>query len=282
MPPSPTVSRARRRFGPREWAAGAVAGALLVWIASCSLCSDSEELASPQPRPARSPGLAASGSDQEIVALRMALEREIEEREHLAAEVASLREQIESGATAAGPDAASSAATPDRGTRRSMFDGNALVTAGTAPADAQELRSRWESTELEKIRLIDRATREGWLGTAQYQEELNALESNLRRGLNESDYDRYLYATGRNNRAQITDVLANSPGEAAGFRPGDTILSYDGKRVFSIEELRDLATRSRPGDTIRVEVLQDGKVETFSVPGGPIGLMLKPGHQSPR
>jgi len=52
--------------------------------------------------------------------------------------------------------------------------------------------------------------------------------------------------------------------------------------VFSIEELRELATSSRAGDTIRVEVLHDGEVETLYVPGGPIGLMLKPEHQAPR
>jgi PDZ domain len=273
----------RRHFDRWEWVAGAAAGALVLWIGSCALCSGSDDLTRNEPGPAELPRRETPGSDSEIAALRMALNQEIEAREQLAWEVASLREQIRAGSAAPRESAESApAATPERGAQRSMFDGSSLVAAGMAPADAQELRSRWESTELEKIRLIDRATREGWLGSSQYQEELNALESNLRRGLNDADYDRYLYATGRNNSARITDVLANSPGETAGFRPGDTVMSYDGKRVFSIEELRELATRSRPGDTIRVEVLQDGTVETLYVPGGPIGLMLKPEHQSPR
>ena len=214
-----------------------------------------------------------------LVPLAYHRDREIEAREQLAWEVASLREQLGSGTQR---EPAANAPAPTPGTQRSMFDRDSLVAAGMAAADAQELRTRWESTELEKIRLIDRATREGWLGTAQYQEALRGLETSLRGDLNDVDYDRYLYATGRNNRARVTDVLANSPGEAAGFRAGDTVLSYDGKRVFSIEELRELATRSRPGDTIRVEVLQDGQIQTLTVPGGPIGLMMKPEHQAPR
>jgi hypothetical protein len=282
MQPSRPRSIAQWRFERWPWAAAVGAGALLLWIGSCALCSDSGDLASEQPLPARPSDRPSSDSDAEIAALRMALDREVEAREQLAREVASLREQIESGSTSPGESAPSSPAERDRGARRSMFDGNALVAAGMAPADAQELRSRWESTELDKIRLIDRATREGWLGTAQYQQQMQALEGDLRAGLSEADYDRYLYATGRNNRARITDVLANSPGETAGMRPGDTILSYGGKRVFGIEELRELATSSRPGESIPVEVLQDGEVVRLFVPGGPIGVMLQPEHQPPR
>lgn len=259
------------------------AGTLLIWIGSCALCSDSGDLAHQQPSPAQPGNRPISESDAEIAALRMALDREVEAREQLAREVASLREQIDSGTTPGREsDASAPGAAPDRDARRSRFDASSLVAAGMASADAQELRSRWESTELDKIRLIDRATREGWLGTAQYQQQMQALEGDLRAGLNEADYDRYLYATGRNNRARITDVLANSPGEAAGLRAGDTILSYGGKRVFSIEELRELATTSRPGQSIPVEALQNGAVVRLFVPGGPIGVMLEPEHQAPR
>lgn len=264
-----------------DWIAGATAGVLVLSIASLGVCRRSDDPAR-ETQPASTPiRRETPGSSSEIAALRAALDREIEAREQLAWEVAALREQIEAGSGAAGGSATSSA-TPDRDGERSMFDGNSLISAGMAPADAQELRTRWESTELEKIQLIDRATREGWLGTAQYQQQMQALEGDLRRDLSEADYDRYLYATGRNNRARITDVLANSQGEAAGLRPGDTFLSYDGKRVFSIEELRELATSSRPGQSVAIEVLQDGEVVRLFVSGGPIGVMLKPEHQAPR
>ena len=277
--PDPIV---RRQFEPWQWGIGAAVIGLVIWIASCGLCSESRDLARSSPAPEVPIRGDERSAEDELASLRIALAQEVEAREQLAREVAALREQVGSAGAASRESAMSPAQTPGSGAQRSMFDGNSLVSAGMAPADAQELRSRWESSELEKIQLIDRATREGWLGTAKYQQELTSIDASLREGLNEADYDRYLYATGRNNRARVTDVLANSPGEAAGFKAGDTVLSYDGKRVFSIEELRELATRSRAGDTIRVEVLQDGEVETLTVPGGPIGLMLRPEHQAPR
>lgn len=283
MQPTRPRSIARSRFEPWPWAAGVGVAALLLWVGSCALCSDAGDLGREQHRPAASSDRPTADSDAEIAALRMALDREVEAREQLARDVVSLREQIDSGASR---DRRSAATSPevagDRSSQRSRFDGNSLIAAGMAPADAQELRSRWENSELEKIRLIDRATREGWLGTAQYQQQMQALDGNLRQELSEADYDRYLYATGRSNRARITDVLANSPGEAAGLRAGDTILSYGGKRVFSIEELRELATSSRPGESIPVEVLQNGDQVRLYVPGGPIGVMLQPEHQPPR
>jgi hypothetical protein len=269
----------RQGFARWDWIAGAAAGALVLWIASYGLCSQADVArVARTEEPIRGEPADAS---LEIAALRTALDREVEAREQLAWEVASLREQIASGDRAS-RDSAASPTPPDRGAERSMFDGNALISAGMAASDAQQLRTRWESTELEKIQLIDRATREGWLGTAQYQQQMQALEGDLRRDLSETDYDRYLYATGRSNRARITDVLANSQGEAAGLRPGDTFLSYDGKRVFSIEELRELATSSRPGQSVAIEVLQDGEVVRLFVAGGPIGVMLKPEQQAPR
>jgi PDZ domain len=281
MPPSTPDSALRWVVARGQWIAGAFAGALLVWIASCALCGDAKESARLQPPAEKSSGGAAPDSDAQIVSLRLALDREVEAREQLALEVAALRDQLQASGSASRPQAENSPAVPPRGARDSLFDGSSLVSAGVPPADAQELRTRWESSEMGKIRLIDRATREGWLGTAQYQEELKALESDFRGSLSEADYDRYLYATGRNNRARVADVLGSSPGEAAGFHPGDTIVSYGGKRVFGVEELRELATRSNPRESVRVEVIQNGSPVTLYVPGGPIGLMLKPEHQAP-
>src|SRR5262245_630072 len=132
------------RFDMRWWIAGAAAFLLLVWIASCALCSRSEPIARAPRAPSESTGSSARTDDAEIVALRRALDREVEAREHLELEVASLRERLDSGAVTATPGAEGAAATADRGTQRSMFDGNSLVAAGIAPGDAQSLRTRWE------------------------------------------------------------------------------------------------------------------------------------------
>ena len=263
-----------------EWVASAAVGLLLLWIASCALCSQSGEVEGK--RSALHPRRAATTADAEMAALRMALDREIEARERLALELESLRAQIDgSDRTAGDPRAADAQSAAGGGAQRPMFDRDALVAAGIDPRAAQDLRGRWEGVEMEKIRLGDRARREGWAGTAQHGQELRALDDELRQELSQAEYDRYLYATGKANRARVTDVIGRSPADDAGFEPGDTFLSYDGDRVFSIEEIRDRATRSRPGDPIRVEVLRDGERLSLNVPGGPLGLMLAPERQAP-
>src|SRR5438093_839513 len=130
MLPSPLDSAVRWASARRKWIAGAVVGALLVWVASCALCGDSGEPAHPPP--------------------------------------------------------------------------------------------------------------------ATYQAELQAIDSELRSDLTDADYDRYLYASGRSNRAGIAAVIGSSPGESARFRPGETLVRYGGKRVFSVEELLELPTRRDP------------------------------------
>lgn len=52
--------------------------------------------------------------------------------------------------------------------------------------------------------------------------------------------------------AQITDVTAGSPAEAAGLAPGDTITTVDGRRVSSAAELTTLIRSHRPGNTVRI------------------------------
>jgi hypothetical protein len=278
MQPSRPRSIAQWWPGRWPWAAAVVAGALLLWIGSCTLCRGSEEPGRER-APAESPPVHRSDADAQIAALRMALDREVEAREQLATEVQSLREKM-----AQSPEsAAAGAPSPDlaEGLHRPKFDPDALVAAGVAREEAQELRSRWEALEMEKIQLNDRAARGGWAGSAQYQREMAALDRRLREQASDADYDRYLYATGHSNRARVTDVLAGSPAADAGFRPGDTIVEYDGARVYTIDELRDRATRSRPDDSVRIEVVRNGSRTTLDARGGPLGLLLVPERQAP-
>jgi hypothetical protein len=256
--------------------AGAAVTALALWLAT-----------PPSPRmEAR-----ASSSDAAIEELRLALAREVQAREQIALEVSALRAQLDpAGASAprASATAAAAAAAPaptparDPAVPRPVFDLAALVSAGISPGEAQDVRAHWESVEMEKIRLTDRATREGWVGSAKFNEERSALDQGLRTQLGESDFDRYLYATGKSNRARVTDVLARSPADDAGFQPGDMILSYDGKRVFGIEELRDRATHTRAGSFVPIEVDRGGETVTLRVPGGPLGMMLEAERRTPR
>jgi hypothetical protein len=256
----------------REWVASAAVGALLFWIASVSLCAAPEG-------PAPAPHASTPRADVELAALQLALDREVEARAELAREVASLREQI---AGRGGGAEQRSADFPPRAGGRRAFDPDTLVAAGVAPRDAQALRERLAVAEMDKIRLNDRATREGWADTPRYEQERTALDDQLREQLSEVDYDRYLYATGRSNRARVTDMLSHAPGDDAGFQPGDVILSYGGERVFNGMEIGERSTRRRSDELIPVEVLRNHSTLTLNVRGGPLGLVFAPDYDAPR
>jgi len=243
----------------------------------------------------------AYGGNAERAALREALAREQAAREALARDVAALEAKVAaltappggisapaapapppaaSGASAApAPAAAPGPAPPPPPTRPAprRFDEEALVDAGFRPADAQHLRELYETVDLERLYLRDRATREGWMGTPRFAEESRALDERLDRlrpELGEDNYDWFLYASGQFNRVLVADVLERSAAEAAGVQPGDRILRYGDQRVFSASELAGLTTQGRGGDPVTVEVERAGGVQRLTLPRGPIGVRL--------
>ena len=236
--------------------------------------------------PAGSAKHAAEDAPQ-LAALRAALEQEREARERLESNVELLRARIEFLALAGAGIGEIDAPPSERDAQRhvanqeKVFDSSALVTAGVDPQDADWLRGTWEDVEMDKIYLSNMARREGWAGTPEYHEELRSLEGGLRDELNSTEYDRYLYAMGKHNRVQVTDVIDRSPGSEAGFVLGDVILSYDGERVFDTQSLGNLATSGRLGDLVRVEVSRGDSTAFLNVPRGPIGLLISPHRQEP-
>jgi len=87
-------------------------------------------------------------------------------------------------------------------------------------------------------------------------------------------YDRLLYATGRQNRVAVIDVMRNSPAEQYGLQAGDVVLSYDGRRVFSARELQKATAAGEAGIMVLVEVERDGSRVNLYLPRGPIGGRL--------
>ena len=64
--------------------------------------------------------------------------------------------------------------------------------------------------------------------------------------------------------ALVTQVEPNSPGGKAGLKTGDAIAKMNGKSVTDAGELQMEVGQKRPGDTIQLEVIRDGK--TVNVP----------------
>src|SRR6266404_9800468 len=64
--------------------------------------------------------------------------------------------------------------------------------------------------------------------------------------------------------AVVTQVEPNSPGAKAGLKTGDVITQLDGKAVNDAGELQVEVGQKRPGTTIKLEVIREGK--TVHVP----------------
>lgn len=65
--------------------------------------------------------------------------------------------------------------------------------------------------------------------------------------------------------ALVTEVVAGGPAEKAGLQPGDFLTKVDGKAVVDARRLRFAAANIPPGKKISVEVIRDGKPESFEI-----------------
>ncbi|MFN2644138.1 MAG: PDZ domain-containing protein, partial [Burkholderiales bacterium] len=65
--------------------------------------------------------------------------------------------------------------------------------------------------------------------------------------------------------ALVSTVESGGPAEKAGVKPGDVILSYNGKPVERSSELPPLVAQTKPGAKANMEIWRDGKKQTLSV-----------------
>jgi serine protease Do len=62
-----------------------------------------------------------------------------------------------------------------------------------------------------------------------------------------------------NRGAIVTQVTPNAPGAKAGLRVGDLITSIDGHNVSDASSLQVVVEQRKPGNTIKLAVMRDGK-----------------------
>jgi serine protease Do len=63
----------------------------------------------------------------------------------------------------------------------------------------------------------------------------------------------------------VEDVEPGGPAERAGLKPGDAILSVDGRNASTPVELSELLNTLKPRVPVNVDVLRGGKRQTFQV-----------------
>lgn len=251
-------------------------------------------LGGPRQDPAASiPGAGAAprfdpgaSTDARLRALEEALAQERdarqlleEELQILYAEIEDLREPragIEESAVARSipvPEPDGPVPFPGSGRRNGFSDEDRvarLVEAGFSPARAEWIMQREAELAVAEMQARFEAQRAGDM-QAMF-EASRAGSSALRDELGDAEYEQYLEAYGRSTAVTVRRVLESSPGQRAGLQPGDEIVSYDGRRVFSFGELSNELMQGEPGETVVVDIRRDGMPVQLVMPRGPIGI----------
>lgn len=107
------------------------------------------------------------------------------------------------------------------------------------------------------------------------------IDNALRKEMGDAEYEKYLTAMGQRTDVPVMDVLASSPAEKAGLKPGDQIVSYAGERVFDMRDLNALTRQGTPGETVTVEVQRNGQTVQVQVPRGVLGVESGGGRGGP-
>lgn len=160
----------------------------------------------------------------------------------------------------------------------------ALVAAGLDRGAAADLKRRRDELTLEEMYLRDQATREGWVDTPHFRDELDAIErqrTSIRDEIGDDRYDRYLAALGEPNRVRVDEVLAASPAAEAGFHAGDVVVRYGDTRIFAPGDLVAETRSGTPGEPVRLEVIRDGRRIAIEVVRGPLGLRIAAARGEP-
>jgi len=63
----------------------------------------------------------------------------------------------------------------------------------------------------------------------------------------------------------IRDIALGEPADKAGLQRGDLIVGYAGEDIETFKQLVELASKTKPGQEIEVEVLRRGRNKTFTM-----------------
>jgi membrane-associated protease RseP (regulator of RpoE activity) len=229
-------------------------------------------------------------STDRIAQLEAALTAEVQQRTALEAKVAALGEELaklktppadtEAGAAAdpAGDAPQPGGFGPPRFARNGAAwrgdpqgrEREALIAAGFAPDRAEWIAQRTSELRMQALQAQYDAAREGKPPTPG---QGFGGDSTLRAELGDADYERYLQALGRPTSVPVQGVLASSPAERSGLKPGDEVVAYNGKRVFDMRELNALTLEGTAGESIAVSVRRDGQTIQLTLPRGPLGIV---------
>ena len=147
---------------------------------------------------------------------------------------------------------------------------NTFVAGGFSEDEARRVVELESQAQFRALEAAHEAQRTG--ESPDFFNLVSGPQSILRSELGDDGYSRYLEAQGQPTAITVTQVMQGSPGSRAGLQPGDEIVSYNGERIFSVNELRQLTTQGTPGEDVVIEVDRDGVRMQLSLQRGPVGI----------
>ncbi len=81
----------------------------------------------------------------------------------------------------------------------------------------------------------------------------------VRVGVMPGNYD------GEGGGVLLEDITENSPAQAAGLRPGDRLVRWDGQKIPDINAWMGMLRKHEPGDVVNVGVIRDGQEITLKI-----------------
>jgi hypothetical protein len=157
---------------------------------------------------------------------------------------------------------------PDRTTQ--------LISAGFTRERAQEILRR--EAELRRAAFEHEYAATGTIRPLNTTSP-SRVELQMRSWMGDPEYERYLRAIGQATRVRVADVEPDSVAANAGILSGDEILSYAGRRVFSLRDLNALMLKTSEGETVATTVVRDGHEMELYVTGGALGISPAPGAE---
>lgn len=145
-----------------------------------------------------------------------------------------------------------------------------LIEGGFSEDEARRILQQESEATFKSMQMAWEAQRSGE-SLEPFDRFLNP-QALLREELGDAAYARYLEVQGQPTSISVTQVMSGSPGSSAGLQPGDQLVNYDGKRVFSVGDLRSLTMQGEPGQDVVIEVERDGVRMQLTIPRGPIGI----------
>ena len=145
-----------------------------------------------------------------------------------------------------------------------------LVDGGFTEERAQQILAMEDQIRMDMLQAEYEARQSG--NDEDFWTRANNYQNTLRNQLGEAEYEKYLVAQGGQASVMVSDVIGSSPANRAGLKTGDRIINYDGNRVYTMWELKDMAFDGNPGEDVILDIERDGQRMQLVVPRGPLGI----------